>query len=108
MDKPDLTMVELTHVVSKSLAIKIPTLKIPYHLGLLGGYLFDALAFITKKKYAISSVRVRKFCATTQFDATKKEKAFTAPYSLEKGLERTLKYEFSGNLKSDNIEFFSE
>ena len=108
VDKPDLTMVELTHVVSKSLNIKIPTLKVPYSIGLLGGYFFDALAFITKKKYAISSVRVMKFCATTQFNAAKKEKSFTSPYSLEKGLERTLKYEFSGNSKSDNIEFYSE
>ncbi|MCK0137251.1 NAD-dependent epimerase/dehydratase family protein [Arenibacter sp. S6351L] len=108
VDKPDLTMEELTHVVSKSLNIKIPTLKIPYSIGLLGGYFLDALALITNKKYAISSVRVKKFCATTQFNAGKIENSFTSPYTLEKGLERTLNYEFSGKSKSDNIEFFSE
>ena len=30
-----------------------------------GGYCFDLLAKLTGKKLAVSSVRVKKFCATT-------------------------------------------
>ena len=44
---------------------------IPYWLGMLGGYGFDMLAFVTRKKLTVSSVRVKKFCATTEFDASK-------------------------------------
>jgi nucleoside-diphosphate-sugar epimerase len=108
IDKPDLTMVELTNVVSQSLSIKIPTIKIPFFIGILGGYLIDAFAFVTRKNFSISAVRVKKFCATTQFHSSKVQKSFKAPYSLEEGLDRTLKYEFSSQIKRDNVEFISE
>jgi hypothetical protein len=56
---------------------------------------FDVLAFITRKKLPISSVRVKKFCATTKFDAQAAHSSgFQAPYSLGEGLEQKLKYEF--------------
>ena len=62
----------------------------------------------TRHLCAISSVRVRKFCATTQFDATKVHTSgFVAPYSLSQGLDRTLKYEFVSESK-DDITFISE
>lgn len=63
---------------------------------------------MTGKKYAISSVRVKKFCATTQFDASKvHHSGFNAPYTLSQGLDRTLKYEFVHE-KKDDITFVSE
>ncbi len=37
----------------------------------MGGYCFDILAKLTGKKLTVSSVRVKKFCATTEFDAKK-------------------------------------
>ena len=67
-------------------------------LGYLGGYGFDLLALITRRKLAISSVRVKKFIATTQFDATKVHSSgFIAPYSLKQGLDRTLNLSLSKN-----------
>jgi len=36
----------------------------------MGGLSFDLLAKLTGKKFSVSAVRVKKFCATTQFDAT--------------------------------------
>ena len=70
--------------------------------------MFDLLAFITRKKLTISSVRVKKFCATTEFDATKAHSSgFKAPYSLSEGLSKTLKYEFI-NPPKDDIIFMSE
>ncbi|HBN05440.1 MAG TPA: UDP-N-acetylglucosamine 4-epimerase, partial [Bacteroidales bacterium] len=71
IDKPDLNMNQLVSHVSKVLNKHIPSTHFPFWLGMLGGYGFDLLAFITRKKLSISSVRVKKFCATTQFDATK-------------------------------------
>jgi nucleoside-diphosphate-sugar epimerase len=106
IDKPDLTMTSLLSVIEKSLNKKIPSINIPIWLGYLGGYGFDVLAFVTRKKLAISSVRVKKFVATTQFDATKVHSSgFEAPYTLVDGLDRTLNYEFV-QLRSDKDEVF--
>ncbi|KAA6338602.1 N-acetyl-alpha-D-glucosaminyl-diphospho-ditrans octacis-undecaprenol 4-epimerase [termite gut metagenome] len=77
-------------------------------LGMLGGYCFDALSFLTQKKLTISSVRVKKFCATTQFDATKITSTdFKAPYTLAEGLAHTLEFEFIRDA-SEGITFSSE
>ncbi|WP_373240793.1 NAD-dependent epimerase/dehydratase family protein [Kluyvera ascorbata] len=108
VDKPDLNMNQLVAEVENSLNKKIPSVHVPYPVGMLGGYCFDLLSKITGKKYAISSVRVQKFCATTQFDATKVHNSgFVAPYTLSEGLDRTLQYEFVSSDK-DNITFSSE
>lgn len=108
VDKPDLNMNQMVAEVEASLNKKIPSAHLPYSVGMFGGYCFDLLSKITGKKFAISSVRVKKFCATTQFDATKiHNSGFVAPYTLSQGLDRTLQYEFV-SLDKDNITFSSE
>ena len=74
---------------------------------MLGGYFFDILSKISGKKLTISSVRVTKFCATTQFDATKTHSSFEAPYTLKQGLDETLAHEFI-NSQKDDILYYSE
>lgn len=109
IDKPDLSMTSLLGVIEQSLSKKIPSVRVPIWLGYLGGYGFDLLAFLTRKKLAISSVRVKKFVATTQFDATKVHSSgFQAPFTLEEGLDRTLNYEFVQERSEDDEVFFSE
>lgn len=108
IDKPDFTMNELVNHVEKVLNKRIPATHFPYWLGMIGGYGFDLLAKITGKKLTVSSVRVKKFCATTEFDAQKVHNCgFKAPYTLGEGLARTLEFEFV-HLKTDNITFKSE
>lgn len=108
IDKPDFTMNELVDHVSKVLNKHIPSIHYPLWLGMLGGYYFDVLAFITRRKLTISSVRVKKFCATTQFDATKVQNTdFRAPYTLAEGLARTLEFEFIHDA-SNGVTFISE
>lgn len=108
IDKPDFTMNELVDHVSKVLKKNIPATHFPYWLGMLGGYGFDLLALISRKKLTISSVRVKKFCATTQFDASKvASSGFQAPYTLGEGLAKTLEFEFV-HPRQDNIIFKSE
>ena len=98
VDKPDLTTRELVSIVGKVLNKRIPAIRIPYWIGMIGGYCFDLLGKILGKKLAISSVRVKKFCAVTQFDASKTEASgFKPVFTLEEGLERMLKSEFGGN-----------
>lgn len=107
VDKPDFNMQELVGQVEHSLSKKIPSIRIPFFIGMLLGYGFDFLSFLTGKKLSVNSVRVKKFCATTKFDATKTHKSFKAPYTLSDGLDRTLKFEFKDVVK-DDIVFYSE
>lgn len=103
-DKPDFTMNELVTLVSKVMNKHIPSVHFPYWLGMLGGYAFDVLAFLSRKKLVISSVRVKKFCAATQFDSSKAHKSgFVPPFTLEQGLSRTLEFEFIHKAAGDKI-----
>ena len=95
-------MNELVGHVSKVLNKHIPKIHFPLWLGMMGGYCFDLMAKISGKKLTISSVRVKKFCATTQFDATKVQKSgFKAPFTLAEGLKRTLEFEFIHDAAGD-------
>ncbi|MCR5841716.1 MAG: NAD-dependent epimerase/dehydratase family protein [Bacteroidales bacterium] len=108
IDKPDVNMNDLVAHVEKVLNKRIPSTHYPYWLGMFGGYCFDLLAMVTGKKLAVSSVRVKKFCSTTQFDSTKAmNSGFVPPYTLKEGLARTLEFEFV-HPKPDEIEFKSE
>lgn len=49
VDKPDLNMNQLVAEVEQSLNKKIPSMHLPYPLGMLGGYCFDILSKITGK-----------------------------------------------------------
>lgn len=108
IDKPDNNMNQLVAHVSKVLNKHIPATHFPYWMGMFGGYCFDILAKLTGRKMTISSVRVKKFCATTEFDAAKAHSSgFVAPYTLEEGLARTLEFEFI-HPSVDNITFRTE
>ena len=108
IDKPDMNMNELVETVSHVLDKKIPSTHYPLWLGMCGGYAFDLLSKITRKKFAISSVRVKKFCATTSFNSHKVQTCgFQPPFTIKEGLQKTLDFEFV-NPPQDNIVFKSE
>ena len=108
IDKPDMNTNNLVKQVEKSLGKKMISLRLPYWLGYMGGLGFDILANLTGKKYSVSAVRVKKFCATTQFDASLAHSSgFKPPFSLVEGMHRTLHYEFIDKNK-DQITFESE
>lgn len=106
-DKPDFTMTDLVSVIESKMNIKVSKLKIPYWIGMLGGYFFDIIAKITNRKLSISSVRIKKFCATTQFDSSIAHNNFKAPFTLPQGIVKTLEHDFI-NHKDDEIVFFTE
>jgi len=95
-DKPDLDMEELTKIVFSALGREDKTVfRLPYLVGLLGGYAFDFLAMITRRSFPISSIRIKKFCADTRISAEAlKRVGFIAPYSLNDGLNRMISSEF--------------
>jgi len=91
VDKPDLSMNELVTIVEKAMDKKLASVRIPYWLGYLGGVGFDLAAAITRKKFPVSAVRVKKFCATTQFSGEKwLQTGFTPAYTLHEGLIKTI------------------
>ena len=108
VDKPDLDMNKLVQLVGTSLKKAKKPLRFPYLFGYIGGLCFDFLAILTGKKYTVSAVRVKKFCATTQFDSSNvMHTGFMAPFTLEEGIRNTLKYEFI-DPKKEEIIFVSE
>jgi len=95
-DKPDFNMEEFVRFVLNTLGKRSDlNFRIPYIVGLWGGYTFDFLAKVTEKTYPISSIRIKKFSANTIINANKlKKTGFVAPYALTEGLGRMIKSEF--------------
>lgn len=108
IDKPDFTMNSLVGRVNKLLGrsekIKF---RLPYFIGLAIGNFFDFVAFVTRKKLAISSIRVKKFCANSVYESAIAETGFVPPVPLLDAIERTVKYEFLEDHKDEPI-YFSE
>jgi nucleoside-diphosphate-sugar epimerase len=108
IDKPDFSMNQLVGHVNKllgrSLEIKF---RLPYIFGLVIGKFFDLIAFVTRKKLAISSIRVKKFCANSVYESAIAETGFVPPVSLIDAMERTVKYEFLEDHKKEPV-YYSE
>ena len=114
VDKPDFTMRQLVRFVQAKLKRGARlNLSIPYWLARLGGRAFDLLAACTGREWPVSSVRIEKFCATTQFSADRlaEETGFAPPVSLPDALSRTVEFEFlqgRGNGANGQVLFESE
>ena len=108
IDKPDFTMNSLVGRVNKILgrSEKI-NFRLPYFIGLAVGRFFDLMAFITRKKLAISSIRVKKFCANSVYESAIAETGFVPPVNLIDAIERTVKYEFLEDHKKEPV-YYSE
>lgn len=96
IDKPDFTMNELTDVICSSLGRKKNNIRVPYAVGVLGGYCFDMLSKITGREFPVSSIRIKKFCARTQFKSNSiASTGFKPPVTLQKGIANTVRHEFN-------------
>jgi len=109
VDKPDFDMNTLVSKVRETLKGSHGVgLRLPYWLGLLLGCVADGVARVTGKSLPVSSIRVRKFCATTAFASRAAElPGFELPFALETALDRTLDAEFL-NPDPNREEFFTE
>lgn len=108
VDTPDFTMNELVSLVRGKLRGKSSVgIRIPKFIGLMAGYTADILSKLGVK-LPISSIRVKKFCASSEFSSAKNElDGFEAPYTLREGLDRTLEAEFI-NPDPDRQIFYTE
>ena len=109
VDTPDLTMIELVSQVRSKLNGKNNVgLTIPYWLGMMVGYVADAVAKLTGKNFPISSIRVKKFASSTEFQSAKNGlDGFEPPFHLAVGIERTLQSEFISPDQNREL-FFTE
>lgn len=107
-DKPDYSMSDLIVKVNLALSRSYDAnIKIPYKIGLTAGKVCDLYSTISGKKLSLSSIRVQKFCANTIFKTSANITQFSAPYTLDEAIDKTIRFEFIDN-KPDNIEFITE
>lgn len=95
-DGPDMSMNDLVALTCERLGRTKSKISLPLPVGLGAGYAFDVMAKITGRKFPISAVRVKKFCADTTGSADKSRRSgFKPPYSLAEGLSRMIDHEFA-------------
>lgn len=108
VDKPDFSMNEfvskVNHILGREDKIRF---RLPFAIGYAVGKTFDFFAWITGKKFAISSIRVKKFCSNSVYSSAITNTGFIPPVSIEEALERTVRYEFLESNKGREV-FYSE
>ncbi|MEJ5378499.1 MAG: hypothetical protein WHX93_18165 [bacterium] len=94
---------ELVEYIRAELGINNkPLVRLPFSIGMIGGYTFDILSRITGKKYPISSIRIKKFCANTTVSTKAiEEMGFKPPYTLREGLKRMILSLTTHKIKGD-------
>jgi GlcNAc-P-P-Und epimerase len=108
VDKPDFTMNSLVVLVRKMMGkTEKVSMRLPYSVGLFIGKVYDFLSWLTGKRFAVSSIRVKKFCANTMYETSIGKSGFTPPVLLEDALSKTIKHEFLDKDKTEGL-FFSE
>lgn len=109
VDTPDYDMNNLIKKIKNTLGKKDAIgFRIPFWIGLIIGNCADYISKITGKNFAISAIRVKKFCASSVFLSSKQKlNGFEQVYTLDEGIDRTLKCDFI-DPHSDREEFFTE
>ena len=89
-DKPDFTTEELVRLVRRSLRRDDRrVVRLPYWLGMIGGYVFDLAALLCGRSFAISAMRIRKFCTSTSFSSNRPvPPGFRPRVTLEEAMRR--------------------
>ena len=108
IDKPDFTMNSLVANVNRILGRpeKIG-FRLPFAVGYMIGKGFDLVAALTGKRFAISSIRVKKFCANSVYNTAIEQTGFTPPVPLEQALAQTVRYEFVESHEHEGV-FYTE
>lgn len=108
IDKPDFTMNALVAHVNKLLGRSIEIkFRLPFSLGLLIGSSFDLISKVTDKKFPISAIRIKKFCANSVYKSAIDSTGFIPPVPLMDAIERTVSFEFIEDHKNEQV-FYSE
>lgn len=108
IDKPDFTMNTLVGSVNRILGrpegIRF---RLPFAVGYFIGKGFDLVAAISGKRFSISSIRVKKFCANSVYNTAIDKTGFVPPVPLEQALAQTVRHEFIEKHNDEPL-YFSE
>ena len=108
IDKPDFTMNSLVanvnHILGRPDKIGF---RLPFTVGYAIGKGFDLVAALTGKRFAISSIRVKKFCANSVYNTAIDQTGFVPPVPLEQALSQTVRYEFVESHEHEGV-FYTE
>ena len=108
IDKPDFTMNRLVGTVKRILGQSEKVgFRLPFAVGYVIGKGFDLVAAITGKRLAISSIRVKKFCANSVYNTSIEQTGFVPPLPLEQALAQTVRYEFVESHDHEGV-FYTE
>jgi hypothetical protein len=83
------------------------SLRLPFAVGYLIGKGFDLVAAMTGIRFAISSIRVKKFCTNSVFNTAIDKTGFVPPVPLEQALAQTVRYEFVESHEEEGV-FYTE
>ena len=90
-------MLKLVTVVKRALGKSERTFfKVPFIIAYPIGKCFDILAMCLGKRFAISSIRIKKFCSNSVYKSAISSTEFKPPFVLEEALKNTIEYEFKG------------
>ena len=108
IDKPDVTMNILVATVNRILgkSEKIG-FRLSYWIGYIIGKCFDFIAVSTGKRFSISSIRVKKFCANSVYNTAIDKTGFVSPVPLDQAIKKTVSYEFIESHEHEGV-FFTE
>ncbi len=107
IDKPDSNMNEIVKTIYSSFNKKRIPIKVPFFLAFYIAKLIDLISHILKRKFPISSIRIKKFCSDTSFNTSIDETGFIPKYSIDDSIKETINYEFNDDNKDDVI-FYTE
>lgn len=108
IDKPDFNMNNLVGTVNRMLGKSAAIgFRLPFVVGFMIGKVFDLAAVITGRRFAISSIRVKKFCANSVYNTALETSGFLPPVSLSDALERTVRHEFMESHDHEGV-FYTE
>jgi nucleoside-diphosphate-sugar epimerase len=108
IDKPDFSMNTLVSKVNQILGrtASIP-FRLPFAVGYFIGKCFDGIAALTGKRFAISAIRVKKFCANSVYNSAIDQTGFVPPVPLDQALAQTVRHEFLESHENEGV-FYSE
>jgi GlcNAc-P-P-Und epimerase len=68
---------------------------------------FDFSALLLNKKFAISSIRIQKFCANSLYEFAINKTGFIPPVGFMDAIEKTVNYEFIEDHQDEQV-FYTE
>jgi len=108
IDKPDFTMNGLVSRVRRMLGRpERISFRLPFAVGVIIGRGFDLLAAVTGARLALSSIRIKKFCANSVYNTAIEKVSFVPPVPLEEALAQTIRYEFFESHEHEGV-FYTE